>query len=310
MPHGAAAAAIFLETTPEMAAVIGIGATRNTKPKINMTTFIRKPRFGRSFWSSGGLSSSRGLEEFFRQTLQCQDFTKLTPDVFIVATQLNARRKVIFGPIDSGADGDYHPDIGYYDDVSVSEALAASMSVPGMFEPFTIVNKKSGEGIEYIDGEVRETLSAHIARDVGVDLAVISNTWVPYLYQPDVGSVSSRGVFAVLNQALNQSMEQKKVRFRNREMRVKLTLEYLRLKGTNFGLSESQVEQLVQGAALTLEHYPVEEIRVEPNVDDLKFNWISAWSFKKEELQYAVDTGYQRAYEAVHAWWKNKRQRL
>jgi len=296
-----AGAAIFLEDIDELEAVIGL-RKRKGGDIINLKSMARLPHHRWPFWKISGLSNAEGMQRFFQRNFLCQDFTQITPEVFVVATQLNSSRKVVFGPRDSGANNDYDPNIAYYNDVPISKAVAASMSVPGMFEPYPIINQRSGEKIFYIDGEVRETLSAHIARDVGVDLAVVSNTWIPYRYQNEVGSITDRGVFSVMFQALNQSMEQKIVNFRNENERIQQTLDYLERKATNLGLAPDKVEELVNGAALSLQYHPVDEIHVEPSPDDTKFNWISPWTFKKSELQFAVDTGYRRAYKAINTW--------
>ena len=101
-------------------------------------------------------------------------------------------------------------------------------------------------------------------------------------------------------------MEQKIQKFRQDSERIELTLDYLRLKARNFGLDDEQVDELVSGAARTLLYFPVDEIRVEPADDDTKFNWISAWTFNKKELQFVIDTGYRRTYQAVQQWQAKK----
>ena len=295
-----AGAAIFLETIEELEGVIGL--RKHKGPIVDLRRLTRKPTTAWPFWRTSGFTHASGMEKFFVETFRCQDFTRITPEVFVVATQLNSHRKVVFGPRDSGAYQDYDPHLAYYNDVPMSQAIAASMSVPGMFQPYPIINRRSGETIEYIDGEVRETLSSHIARDAGVDLAIVSNTWVPYEFQPEVGSISKRGVFSVLFQALNQAMEQKIVSFRAQNERTQMLLEFLQLKGKNLNLTPEQTQELVSGATKILQYHPVEEIRVQPSAGDTKFNWISPWTFKKSELQFAVDTGYRRAFAAVSRW--------
>lgn len=302
-----AGAAIFLETIDELEAVIGLRKRRG--PVVDLRRLARKPTPTWPFWRMSGFSSASGMEKFIKETARCQDFTRITPEVFVVATQLNSRRKVVFGPRDSGAYQDYNPDIAYYNDVPISEAIAASMSVPGLFQPYPILNRQSGETIEYIDGEVRETLSAHIASNAGVDLAIVSNTWVPYQFQPEIGTISKRGMISVLFQALNQIMEQKITSYRDQNKRAQMTLDFLRLKGKNLGLTPDQLNELLGGAARTLHYHPVEEIQIEPGPEDTKFNWISPWTFRKHELQFAVDTGYRRAFRAISQWKRERAER-
>src|SRR5947209_5838787 len=82
-------------------------------------------------WS--GLFSTSGIEKYLREdVLPSNDFQSLEPDLFIVATQLNHSRKVVFGKYK------YTPEDKttiYMNDVSVSNACAASTALPPIFAP-------------------------------------------------------------------------------------------------------------------------------------------------------------------------------
>ena len=88
-------AAVFLKTIAEMKAVIGIGKSHH--PVIDMRTMVRRPKLWPP-WKVAGLTNISGMEGFFKKTFLEQNFRNITPDVFVVATQLNSCRKVIFGP--------------------------------------------------------------------------------------------------------------------------------------------------------------------------------------------------------------------
>ena len=50
-----------------------------------------------------------------------------------------------------------------------------------------------GTPIYYIDGEIRDTLSTHVAIDAGADLVIASHTHQPYHFQKEIGSLTEHG---------------------------------------------------------------------------------------------------------------------
>ncbi|MEN9724140.1 MAG: hypothetical protein RJB38_2126, partial [Pseudomonadota bacterium] len=133
-----------------------------------------------------GIFSTSGLEEFLRdEVLPSNRFHDYLADLFIVATQLNHSRKVVFGKYS------YQPPphdltCQYDNDASVAQACAASASLPFVYAPYPIENK-NGKVIHYIDGEIRDTLSTHVAIDAGCDLIFASHTHQPYHFNKEIG---------------------------------------------------------------------------------------------------------------------------
>lgn len=153
-----------------------------------------------------GLFTTKGVEKYLRQHVLIEnDFASLDPELYIVATQLNHSRKVIFGNFKENFKTPSSKFINY---ASISEAVACSTSLPPIFSPYNLPNQK-GEERYYYDGEIRETLSAHIAADQGCDLVISSFSMQPYHYTPEVGSLHKYGIPVILNQALYQVLEQK-----------------------------------------------------------------------------------------------------
>lgn len=153
-----------------------------------------------------GLFSTKGVENYLRQHVLIEnDFSSLDPELYIVATQLNYPRKVIFGNFKENLKT---PSTKFINYASISEAVACSTSLPPIFSPYNLPNQK-GEERYYYDGEIRETLSAHIAADHGCDLVISSFSMQPYHYTPEVGSLHKYGIPVILNQALYQVLEQK-----------------------------------------------------------------------------------------------------
>jgi predicted acylesterase/phospholipase RssA len=153
-----------------------------------------------------GLFTTKGVERYLRQDVLIEnDFASLDPELYIVATQLNHSRKVIFGNFQENVQT---PSTKFVNYASISEAVAASTSLPPIFSPYNLPNLR-GEERYYYDGEIRETLSAHIAADHGCDLVISSFSMQPYHYTPEVGSLHKYGIPVILNQALYQVLEQK-----------------------------------------------------------------------------------------------------
>lgn len=153
-----------------------------------------------------GLFSTRGMESYLRKdVLLDNDFGRLGVDLFIVATQLNHTRKAIFGPYPESSKDDTTKYINY---ATISEAVACSTSLPPVYAPYGI-KRPDGKEIFYYDGEIRDTLSTHVAADHGADLVISSYSIQPYHYTEEMGSLHNYGIPLILNQALYQVVQQK-----------------------------------------------------------------------------------------------------
>ena len=153
-----------------------------------------------------GLVTTKGLEKYIRKHI-CQDnsFNSLGVELYIVATQLNHSRKVIFGNFEKSTKT---KNIGWVNYAKISDAVAASASLPPVFAPYGIENEE-GKKIFYFDGEIRDTLSTHIAKDHGCDLVIASYSIQPYHYNAKMGSLHEYGIPLICNQALYQVVQQK-----------------------------------------------------------------------------------------------------
>lgn len=162
--------------------------------------------FLKSGFKLNGLCTTRGLERYLRKdALLENDFSRLGVDLYVVATQLNHTRKVIFGNFKESHKTSSTKYINY---ASISEAVAASTALPPFFAPYG-VKREDGKEMHFFDGEIRETLSAHVAADHGCDLVISSYSMQPYHYTPEIGSLHRYGIPAIINQALYQVLEQK-----------------------------------------------------------------------------------------------------
>ena len=155
-----------------------------------------------------GIFSTQGLEQFLREeVLPSNRFEDYKPELFIVGTQLNEARKVVFGK-NEYPPPPHDPNVLYMKNIHISDAIAASASLPVVFAPYAIVHE-SGDKYYYIDGETRETLSTHIAVDAGADLVFQSYTHQPYRWVREVGSLTKLGLPAIVIQGIYTLLEQK-----------------------------------------------------------------------------------------------------
>ena len=82
------------------------------------------------------------------------------------------------------------------------------VACPPVFAPYEIKDEKRAP-THYFDGEIRDTLSSHVAADHGADLVISSYSVQPYHYNERMGSLHKYGIPVILNQALYQVIEQK-----------------------------------------------------------------------------------------------------
>lgn len=97
---------------------------------------------------NGGLIRGQKLEDYVNQQLKKRPIEKLKRPFAAVATDLDSGRKVIFQRGNTG------------------QAVRASSSVPGVFEPVLI------QGRRYVDGGLVSPVPVDAARDLGADIVI------------------------------------------------------------------------------------------------------------------------------------------
>lgn len=157
-------------------------------------------------FSINGVFTTGGVEAYLRKhVLPVNEFSQLGVDLFVIGTQLNHSRKVIFGGFDEPSKDSQ---IMYSNFAKISEAVAASASLPPVYAPYGI-RQPDGKELFFFDGEIRDTLSTHVAADHGADLVISSYSVQPYHFTPEMGSLHQYGIPVILNQALYQVIQQK-----------------------------------------------------------------------------------------------------
>ncbi len=162
-------------------------------PRLRLSTFMGAPT-RRELLDIGhlmsGVFSIQRFERYMQQYLPINSFRRLAKPMFVTAVDVDTAERVVFGP-------------GYHDDTPISEAVAASCCVPGLFRPIKI------DGRYYMDGEVARTLSADIAVEAGANVVIISNIYRPSQELTPKRSIARRGIGAVLRQSLSTLLTEK-----------------------------------------------------------------------------------------------------
>ena len=112
-----------------------------------------------------GLFSNAPLERQMRSLLsspgRSNDFRQLQRRLVLVATDLDSGDTAPFG-------------LPGWDHVPISEAVAASAALPGLFPPVPV------DGRWYVDGALKKTLHARVLLDMDLDLVLCLNPLVPF----------------------------------------------------------------------------------------------------------------------------------
>jgi predicted acylesterase/phospholipase RssA len=246
-----------------------------------------------------GLLTTAGVEKYFRRNALCTNrFSDLAVGLYIAATQVNGARKVVFGPTDSLGEDGYDDDCAYYNNIPISQAVAAAVSIPPVFAPYAITNPATGKRFHYYDGEVRETLSVHVARDAGADFVIASSIWCPYQYDERIGTIADLGMITLAEQALHQAVGQKVDRDRGQGDLFARVLEVIEEHGRAHALPREATLALQAEVCRVLQHRPVPTLYVTPLASDHDFFFASSFRFGRALVDRCIDAG-RRAYHAA-----------
>lgn len=246
-----------------------------------------------------GIFSTYGLEQFLREeVLPSNRFEDYKPELFVVSTKLNDSQKVIFGKKDYPPPP-HDPRCEYQKHVKISDAVAASASLPVVFAPY-LLNDESGEPHYYIDGEIRETLSTHIAVDSGADLIFTSYTHQPYQYVPEVGSLTKLGLPAIVIQAIYILIEQKinsnYESFRSKKNAMNEVYRYCK----DSGMKPDQTKAILDILEGELhQKRGIDLIPIHPDPSDTKTFLAEHFTLSPKKLTEIVKAGYKAGLSAL-----------
>ncbi len=244
-----------------------------------------------------GLFTTKGIEKYLRtHVVKENSFASLGVDLFIVGTQLNHSRKVIFGNFPETRKD---KNIKYAGFATISEAVAASASLPPVFAPYGIRNEK-GKEIFFFDGEIRETLSTHIAADAGADLVISSYSVQPYHYTPEMGSLHNYGIPLIINQALYQVIEQKIAKHIEHQQNISAIMSAIDGYFKQANLPDEHREKLLDIVSKRVNHKPgVDYIYIHPSPQDHEMFFVDHFSLNPEILGKIVHIGFKAALQVL-----------
>ncbi len=260
---------------------------------------------GRSVFSGGfeallktgfkvnGLVTAKGLEKYIRKYVWPDNsFEALGVELYVVATQLNHSRKMIFGNFKENKKIKH---IGWANYANVSDAVAASASLPPVFSPYGIKNEK-GKEIFYFDGEIRDTLSTHVAKDHGCDLIIASYSIQPYHYNEKTGSLHEYGIPLICNQALYQVVQQKIEAHISAQEAFDKIHKAIRAYFKQKQLPREDMNRLLKIIEEKANYRPdVETIYIHPNPQDYEMFFADHFSLNPRILGKIVQTGFRSA---------------
>jgi predicted acylesterase/phospholipase RssA len=247
-----------------------------------------------------GLFTTKGLEKYFREEVwPTNTFSSLGVDLFVVATQLNQSRKVIFGNEEALS---RDKSILYSNYSTVSDAVAASASLPPVFAPYPIKNR-NGEDTHFFDGEIRDTMSTHVAADHGADLIISSYSIQPYNFTPAMGSLHEYGIPVILNQALYQVIEQKIEYYIKSRKSVAATYKAVDGYLKQINLPDEQREKLLSIICERTNYAPnTDYIYIHPDPHDHNMFFADHFSLNPQRLKATVWGGFKAALNALRKW--------
>jgi predicted acylesterase/phospholipase RssA len=247
-----------------------------------------------------GIFSTAGIEQYMREeVLPSNRFQDYLADLFIVGTQLNHSRKVVFGKYSNQPPPD-DLTCQYENDVPISEACAASTALPVIFAPYPVQNPRSGESAFYVDGEIRDTLSTHVAIDAGADLVFASYTHQPYHLQKEIGSLTEHGLPAIVIQSIYLVVEQKiNNHVHNKELQRNV-INSVERYCMEAGLPEIHRKRILEIMERELHHRRnVDTIYIHPNPEDAEIFFGEHFSLSPRKMTQIVKAGFKAAIDTL-----------
>lgn len=250
-----------------------------------------------------GIFSTSGIERYFREdVLPSNRFQDYLPELYIVATQLNHSRKVVFGKRDDIEPPPHDLSCKYDKSVMISQACACSTALPVIFAPYPI-KTEAGKSVYYIDGEIRDTLSTHVGIDTGADLVIASYTHQPYHFVKEVGSLTEHGLPAIVIQAIYLLIEKKiSHHIHNKKIQRNSILEVDKYCKEQ-GLSDSVRLKILGILERELHHrLDVDTIYIHPNPNDASIFFGDHFSLSPKRMESVVRSGFRAAIETLRRY--------
>lgn len=266
----------------------------NFDPLKNMPLLTKT--FLKPLYSISGFFSTEGIRKYLLGNfLPTDSFEELAADLFIVATQLDHSRKVIFSKYNY-PNTKFDSTAVYYTGFPISNSAAASMSVPPFFSPYPMYNPITKQVDYYIDGEIRETLSHHVAIDNGCEVIINSWTHTPYHYHDEIGSLVHYGIPSILVQAFYLMIQKKIITERSNNTTAQDLINTIADYMINERMTQKQIREVVSILERKLNYRSnIVFVDIFPDHHDYELFFTSFFSLDKNQLTQTVRAGYKAA---------------
>lgn len=247
-----------------------------------------------------GFFTTEGVRNYLlKNVIEKDRFEDFAADLFIVATQLDHSRKVIFSKYNYPNPSHDSTSV-YYTGTNVSYAAAASMSVPPFYCPYPIKNRHTNQVDYYIDGEIRETLSTHVAEDNGCEVIISSWTHTPYHFHDEVGSLVHYGLPPIAIQSIYLMIQKKIVSHRAERAKAIDIIDTVNdyMKAEKFSQEHRREIMAILQRKLNI-NPKVKLIDIYPDHHDYKLFFANSFSLNSKVSSHAVESGYKRTMQIL-----------
>lgn len=252
-----------------------------------------------------GFFTTQGLYDYvMKNILISNSFDDYAADLFIVATQLDHSRKCVFSKYKYPSPA-HDSTTSYYTNIPIAESVAASTAVPPFYSPYPIENPQTGKTDYYFDGEIRDTLSTHVAVDNKCKYIISSWTHTPYHYNEEIGSLINYGLPAICVQAIYLLVQKKILTARDRRNVSKDVLAVVDefLKDNNF--DSAKRTKLLDILEVKLDYKrDVKLVDIYPHHNNNKVFFNNSFSLNPDKMSEILAHGYRRTIQALkgHDW--------
>lgn len=248
-----------------------------------------------------GILRTEQMSKYFKNKVNSEDeFKKLGVDLFILCSKLDTLGLTVFSKYKKKSEH-----IEYADYSLISDAVAASTAMPGIFSPYAINNLKK-EAEFFYDGVILEDLSTNVADEANADLVISSNPVIPYHYHKSIGSLSEYGIPFILIQAIYQLIYKQMKTEQNKKKQIARAFKEIEdyFKKTKLKAEEKDKIFSILEKKLNF-NSKTKYIYIQPEKTDYQLFWSDHISLNKKILSYAFKKGLRAGSIALKQIKKN-----
>ncbi|MBC7473451.1 MAG: patatin-like phospholipase family protein [Candidatus Sericytochromatia bacterium] len=241
-----------------------------------------------------GLFNTKNVGKYISAVMPTNDFKELIPELYIVTTELDNPNRIILGSKEL-----YTTRSAIFDtDVNISDAAIGSMSLPFIFGPYKLTVK--GKKVYVFDGEVRHTLSNHIAKDAGADLIIASYTHQPYVYNEEYGSLINYGLTSIMVQTIYQLVESRIKESRSKHIAKQNAIDEVTDFFEEKKLPKELLNELLDRMYKKIDYDPnVDYIYISPDPNDSNMFFEDHFNLSTRSMGKIIRSGFKSAYQAL-----------